>query len=254
MRKRIVASLVHLSISIFLVLSIIAIVVLLWYPRPYFDAMGVGEMLLILICVDVTIGPLITLIIYNPAKKSLKFDLTVIAILQLAALGYGVNTVFSGRPVYVVYNVDRFTVVSAVDIPQDELVKAHIQLLPLTGPKIVGARRPSDYRERTHILYSSLQGGPDLPQMPQYYVSYNAVASDVKAKILSLDVLVARQPKAKADEVRSRINDAVLKRGLQTSDVGFLPLGAKVQDFTVLVRRSDSSIVNILPIDPWGGK
>ncbi|MCI0433910.1 MAG: FAD-dependent oxidoreductase, partial [Gemmatimonadetes bacterium] len=35
---------------------------------------------------EVVIGPLITLIIYNPTKKSLRFDLTVVALLQLSAL------------------------------------------------------------------------------------------------------------------------------------------------------------------------
>lgn len=254
MSKRIIASLIHLCVSLFLVLSVLTVVILLWYPRPYFDAMGVGKMLLILVCVDVTIGPLITLIIFNPAKKTLKFDLAIIAILQLIALMYGINTVFSGRPVYVVYNVDMFTVVSAVDIPNVELVKAHINSLPLTGPKIVGARLPVDNKERERILYSAMRGGPDLPQMPQYYLSYEALASEVKARMLPLDVLIDHQPKSIANETRSLISDAVSRRGLRADEVAFVPMRAKVQDFTVLVRRSDSSIVSILPIDPWRDK
>ena len=50
-----------------------------WYPQPYFAAMGGATLILLLIGVDVVIGPLITLIVFDPKKKSLRFDLAVIA-------------------------------------------------------------------------------------------------------------------------------------------------------------------------------
>ena len=46
-------------------------------------------LILLMIGVDVVIGPLLTLIVFDPKKKHLKFDLVVIAALQLAALAYG---------------------------------------------------------------------------------------------------------------------------------------------------------------------
>ena len=251
MSKRIIASLIHLGISILLVSSVLAAVVFVWYPGPYFQAMGVGAVLLILASVDVTVGPLITLVIFNPAKKSLKFDLAVIAILQLMALSYGVYTVFAGRPVYTVYNIDRFTLVSAADILPEDLKRAREHSLPVTGPQIVGARLPDDVNERDRMLTSSMRGGSDLAQMPQYYLPYAAVASDVKAKMQSFDELVKRQPKAKVAEAQALIDQSVSQNGLRREDVGFVPLGAKAQDLTVVVRRSDAGIVAILPIAPW---
>ncbi|MQR01914.1 TfpX/TfpZ family type IV pilin accessory protein [Glaciimonas soli] len=250
--KRVTASLVHLCISMLIVSCVLAVVMLIWYPRPYFEALGVGKMLLIIASVDVTIGPLITLIIYNPKKKSLKFDLTIVAILQVIAMIYGISTVFGGRPVYAVYNIDMFTLVSAVDIPAVELSKARNQSLPISGPQIVGARLPDDRKERDRILFSSVQGGPDLPQMPQHYISYRAVANDVKLKMLSFDRLMKRQPKAKAGAVQALIAEALSKKSLGIADVGFVPMRAKVQDLTVVVRRSDASIVDILQVNPWG--
>ena len=252
MPKRIHASLVHLCVSVFLVSSVLLFVVLLWYPGIYFQAMGVSKMLLILASVDVTIGPLITLIIFVPGKKGLKFDLIVIAILQLMALSYGAYMVFAGRPVYSVYNVGMFTLVSATEIHPAALKNAQIHRLPISGPKIVGARMPANSKERQGILFSALDGGADLPQLPQYYLPYQELADEVKTRLWSLDVLIQRQPKAKANQVRALINDAVRENGLQIADVGFIPMRAKVHDLTVMVRRSDASIVAILPLDPWG--
>ena len=251
MSKRILASLVHLAISILLVATVLILVRFIWYPGLYFEAMGAGHLLIILACVDVTLGPLITLIIFNPAKKSLKFDLAVVAILQLMALCYGAYTVFAGRPVYAVYNIDRFTMVSAADILPADLEKARDHSLPVTGPEIVGARLPNDVNERDRMLTSSMRGGSDLAQMPQYYLPYAAVADDVKAKMLSSEELMKRQPKAKVAEAQALIDQSVSQNGLRREDVGFVPLGGKAQDLTVVVRRSDAGIVAILPIVPW---
>jgi len=252
MSKRIRASLIHLLISILLVSSVLAVVLLVWYPRPYFEAMGIDKILMILAAVDVSIGPLITLIIFNPAKKSLKFDLAVIAVLQFSALMYGAHVMYTSRPAYVVaFNI--FTVVAASDIPAEELRKAAQSSLPVTGPQLVGARLPAASEERKRVVFSAVQGGLDLPQMPQYYLPYTAVASDVKARMLSDEALLKRFPKAQVKDTQAIIDDALSKKGLRITDVGFVPMRAKVRDMTVLVRRSDASIVAILPINPWGG-
>lgn len=214
--------------------------------------MGVQNVLFVLAAVDITIGPLITLIIFNPAKKSLKIDLAIVAALQLTALLYGVHTIFSGRPVYMVYNVDMFTVVSAADIPDAELVQAVKNTLPMTGPLIVGARLPDDPAGRKKILFSSLNGGPDLPQMPQFYLPYQDVAADVKARLLSIETLNKRIAKDKLTDGAQKISVALSKANLKMAEVGFVPVRGKSSDLTMMVRLADASIVELLPIDPWG--
>jgi hypothetical protein len=79
------ASAIHLSICALIGLSVLAMILLLWYPEPYFEAMGGKHLLMILLGVDVVLGPFITLIIFNPKKKSLKFDLAVIALVHVSS-------------------------------------------------------------------------------------------------------------------------------------------------------------------------
>ncbi len=252
MPLRFKASLIHLALSILLVSTVVGIALLVWYPGLYFTAMGISKILFIVAGVDVILGPLLTLIIFNPAKASLKFDLAVIALLQLGALSYGVSTVFDGRPLFVVYNLDRFTVVSGSDIPADELARAGKLDLPLTGPKIVGARLPKDKQEQSRILLSSVGGGADLPQMPAYYLPYATVADDVKAKILSSEALIAHQSPARAADAQAVIAASLAESGLKPTEIGFIPLRAKAQDLTVMVSRADAAFVKILALDPWG--
>src|SRR5436190_21384151 len=82
------ASAIHLAISAAIGISVVVLMLALWYPQHYFAAMGGGTLIMLLIGVDVVIGPLITLIVFDPKKKNLRFDLAVIALLQLAALVY----------------------------------------------------------------------------------------------------------------------------------------------------------------------
>ena len=92
------ASLFHLVISAAIGVAVVTLMLVVWYPRPYFKAMGGDTLILLLIGVDVVIGPLITLIVFNPKKKASSSTSTVIAALQLAALAYGCNVMFERAP------------------------------------------------------------------------------------------------------------------------------------------------------------
>ncbi|MEG0771590.1 MAG: type IV pilin accessory protein, partial [Clostridia bacterium] len=108
MTSRINFFLGHLFISVLIALITIYVVFLLWYPSPLAQAVGVTHIFLMLLAIDVVIGPILGLLVYKEGKKSLKFDLIVIILLQLSALCYGIYSIEQGRPVWLVYNVDRF--------------------------------------------------------------------------------------------------------------------------------------------------
>src|SRR5688572_11809421 len=57
------ASGLHLLISIAIAAAALAVTLLVWYPRPLFEASGGTGLLYILVGVDVAIGPLITLVV-----------------------------------------------------------------------------------------------------------------------------------------------------------------------------------------------
>jgi hypothetical protein len=90
---------IHFGISFGIFLICLALVFTVWYPGILSQVDdGWHRALLLIAGVDLVLGPLLTLIIFNPAKKSLKFDLSVIVIIQLAALVAGLYTVHTTRP------------------------------------------------------------------------------------------------------------------------------------------------------------
>ena len=102
------AAVIHLSLSVFFIGLLYLIINYIWYAKPLFEIAGVVEPLKLLILIDVIIGPLLTFVVYKAGKKHLKIDLSIIALIQIAALSYGIITIYQGRPSIIVFNNGQF--------------------------------------------------------------------------------------------------------------------------------------------------
>lgn len=164
----------HLAISLSISTLIFATMLLLWYPPALLSAMGGKELMLLIGGIDVGLGPLITLIIFNPRKKSLPFDLGVIALVQLVAMSYGVYTMLASRPVFAVYADGAIHVVSAIELDAKDLAQGkqdNFRRLSWNGPLLVAAQAPTEVEEKNNLAFSAL-AGMGIQNFPKYYVSY----------------------------------------------------------------------------------
>src|SRR5690554_666080 len=164
MRARLHAFAIHFAISALIALAVIGLVFFIWYPAPLHTAVGVTQIFLILLAVDVVLGPLLTLLVYKVGKKTLVMDLTVIALLQLSALGYGLWTVAEGRPAWLVFSVDRFELVRINDIDERKLDEAAnaFKTPSWFGPQWVAAQNPTNTDARNTLMFEALMGGMDV--------------------------------------------------------------------------------------------
>ena len=134
---------IHLLISITIALCMAALVFFVWYRTPYFYILGGLHLFLMVSVIDVICGPLMTLILANPkkSKRETMLDFSVIGIIQLSALLYGMHTVYVARPVYYAFDADRFVTVTAAELADiatpDDMAKApkELQILPKLGAK-----------------------------------------------------------------------------------------------------------------------
>lgn len=245
LRDRLRASGAHLIISMFLAAISAATVFWLLYPGPLASASGVRDIFLLLLGVDISLGPLITLFIFNRKKPELKRDLAIVGVIQLAALCYGMHAVYTARPVYVVFASDRFDLVFANDLDDKKLSEATLpafRQLPMLGPKFAGASLPTDEKERTALTFSSVAGGDDLQHVPKYYRPY----SELK------DSIVKRaQPLDKLKELNKGRTAEVEALAMKHPQGGFVPLRGRVQDLTVIVHRTTGEVLEIVDLQPW---
>ena len=239
----------HLALSALVGASVLAAMIFVWYPIPYFEAAGGNALVLLMIGIDVALGPLLTLAVFNPAKGTgkLRFDLAVIALFQLAALAYGIYVMFIARPVFLVYAVDRFDLVMANLIPDAELAKAQPpwNRRPAGKPPTVGARVPDDPKLREESLFLALSG-VDLPQQPRFYVPYDSVANQAAARAKPISELRALNP-----DLSAKIDAIVRGSGRREDELGFVAARAPNRDFAVIVDKSTGAIVDELMAAPW---
>jgi hypothetical protein len=239
------ASGIHLLISLAIGGALTALMLLVWYPWPLFEVGGGSGLMMILLGVDVVLGPLVTLVVFRAGKKGLKFDLACIAFVQLAALAYGVHAVYAVRPAYLVFTVDRFELVAAVDLDAADIAKAarpEFRSLPAWGPQYVAAVMPEDPAERQKMMESGL-AGKDLNLFPQHYVQYDQAKGSALAKARPAPVLIQRDPAAMQKYFAST--------GRTPESVKFLPLRARSGDAAVLLDAGSGQPLKIVQVDPW---
>lgn len=243
MPARFKAFAIHLLLSILVALAALFWVFTVWYPAPLHQALAVTHIFLLLILVDMALGPILTLIVYKPGKTTLVFDLAVIAALQLSALAYGLWTVAEGRPAWLVFNVDRFDVVQVVDIDQRHLAQAatEYQAPPRFGPAWVGADRAASGEHRNDIILESAFGGPDIAQRPFLYRPLTQFAPDMQSRAQPLERL--------ADYNDAGTVTATLEKWPQAS--GWLPLMARAQPMVVLLAEDNTQVLGLVPLHPW---
>lgn len=189
---RVKAATTHLVISILVFSLFLSLVFFVWYAYPFNLTQGVAEIVYLMAGIDVVLGPLLTLIVYKQGKKSLKFDLSVIALIQVAALVYGAMVIYQERPAYIVFNVDRFTVVSVSEVDMLESSIPEQATGIFEKPKFIFAERATG-NEAMEITMNAVNGGKDIDRLPRFYRDYNdnrleVIRGTKPAKDLSVEV------------------------------------------------------------------
>lgn len=239
----------HLLLSAAVGAAVLAAMILVWYPPPFFEAAGGNNLVLLMVGIDVALGPLLTLAVFNPAKGAAKLraDLAVIGFVQVAALAYGMHVMYVARPAWLVFAVDRFDLVMSNQLADGELAKAAPpwNVRPWGKPPTVGAKVPEDPKLREESLYLAL-AGIDLTQQPRFFVPYEAVAAEAGRRAKPLAELRALNP-----QEQRAIDDIVARSGRAEADLGFLPAKGPQRDFVVVVERAGGAIVRRAMLRPW---
>jgi hypothetical protein len=248
-KERLHAAGIHFGISLVVAAFSALLVFGLWYPYPYRDISGGRELFVIVVAVDVVLGPLLTFTIFNRAKawKELRRDLAMVGFLQLAGLGYGLWTVAVARPVHLVFEIDRFRVVHAIDVPEELLqaVPGDINALPWTGPTLLSVRPFKDEKESFDATMAALRGVP-LGARPDFWRSYGAA----KEEVLRVAKPVANL-KSRFATHSEEIDKVLATTGRTAATLLYVPLAGRKAFWTVFIDPATAQPMAFLPLDSF---
>lgn len=244
--SRLKAAGIHFLISV-LVVIVAGVVVLLWYPYPYRQISGAVDLLLLIFFVDVVLGPAITFFIFDRRKKrsELIFDMLVVVFIQVCAISYGLWSAYAARPVYLVFEIDRFRVVHASELDRNvptAFSSAECNLI-LCEPYLIAVRQFKDEREKLNATMLALQG-VSLAAQSNLWTSYKSSVSEVLGAAKPINGLIKEFPD-KLDEVTRIAIDA----GISSAEVLYLPLVGRREYWTILLSLKNGDVLGYVPVD-----
>jgi len=177
----------HVTASTCLFLLALGTLYFGWYRWPGWYLTGATTIVLMMAGIDVVLGPLLTFVIANPNKprRVIARDIAIIATVQLAAMGYGLTTLWQGRPLYYTFSTKFLEMVQASDLSPEAVAlgrKLNPQFAPYwySRPRWVYAPMPSDEKVWRQIVANSIGGGDDIIQMPRYFQPWQQGTAELR--------------------------------------------------------------------------
>lgn len=240
------AFLIHLGISAAIFLVLLYLIVFVWYPFPFFTADGGWQGIRIIAGVDLVLGPVLTFAVFRPGKKGLKFDLTLIGLVQTVALVFGTWLVYQEHTAVVTYVDGAFYSLNSKQVKTAEGKAAQVVAAATTTPPYAFVRLPDDKKARTDLIMQTVFAGWALHQLGD---QYEALTPDNLREVFAHGLDINKYAQV-SEENREKIDLFLKKHGGSASDYAFLPLYCRYTDVILVLSRQDGQVVDALAIWP----
>jgi len=231
----------HLLFSLVLISSFMLIITQLWYPDILFELENVWQGLKILLPVDATLGPLLTLVVFVPGKKGLKGDLMIIATVQILALVGGSLAIYESRPEVMAFAGDRFEIITSYNYDREHLNANYFEEQDKTYPFLVYALPGQTDEENSEFVLNNTQ----YQKMSDRYRPLMSFKDQILSKALDVSDL---NP---TDENSRKVLDN-FKNNLQSKDYALFVLESTTKEARIIIlNRQTLTLEGYLNIDPW---
>lgn len=176
---------IHMSLSLLVFIILAAVIYFSWYPGFLFHYDGGLQGMKLIAGVDFFIGPVLTLCVYKISKKSLKFDLTCIALMQVACLSGGMWTVAKTRPIAIVYAAGSYSTTNDFGYTNNKYSVDQIEILQKRWPVWLAVNLPEDEENAVKGVWSAL--GEGLQYNVENYIPYVQKVQDLAKSGLPVD-------------------------------------------------------------------
>lgn len=240
---RVGAFLIHLGISSAIFGVLAYLIIFIWYPSCFFETDGGWQGIRLIVFVDIVLGPLLTLVIFNRNKprSELRRDLAMIAIFQSICLCAGVFVVYSERPIALVYIDGQFYSMSKDDYAAHGVDWRAVEDFPGPYPKKVVVNLPEDLAAQGKIRSEAIQMNRPLRAHLNRYKPFSFEHIDVASE--------ATDPRVLSESAPATIGRWLEKNGGTIDDYLFFPFAARYSYTFLAVSRQTNEIVGQIPID-----
>jgi hypothetical protein len=247
MRFRLKAFSLHLLTSAAVLALILGSLYFGWYRWPGWYLTDVTRVIIVMVCVDVVLGPTLTLIIANKNKprRELARDIGIIALVQVCALAYGSVSLWNGRPMYYAFSESILQLVQAYDIDESEAKLGREQNPALAPhwynlPRWIWAPLPNDTEARQKIVGAAISGGDDVISMPRYFKPWQEGLPSLRSQLKKVDD-VAYFAKSEKKKLKEKMRAA----GIADDQADVMPLTGRGHPLLAVIDPTNLKITAV---------
>lgn len=229
---------VHLGISLIIFIILGYLILFHWYPDFFFASDGGWQGIRIVAFVDLVLGPVLTLVVFNKAKPKteLRRDLTIIGTIQAVCLSAGVWVVYSERPVAMVFSDGIFYSMTADDYSAARQPLPDLTAYSGSTPKWVSVRLPDNPEDQAEIRRAAMESRTPLRALAEFYQPFSTEHIDSERDALPADQLLRR------DAQTPFLERFFAVHGGELNDYAFLAFGTRYSLALLAFRKSDRSL------------
>lgn len=233
----------YTALTLLVIAVLFYIVRFVWYPSYYYTVLNAADIFMIVAGSALVAGPLLAFIVYKADRHHFFKDLIVILLLQASALLIGLKILYSERPLFLVFSVDRFVVITANSIDQRKISPlVSLEKLEIDKPLLVAAYLPSSVN--VSFIMDVMNGAPDIELRPGLYEPIRYQIEDVKERGYRMDTVLAEYP-----GLSSELNSVKMD---EINVMAYPLVNLKSQDMLILIDVDSLTPIKIVNVAPWG--
>jgi len=245
-RAKLKAFAIHVGVSAIVFGIVIAALIRLWYPEPYFWIDGGLYVMTVAAFVDIGLGPSISLAVYRPHDRRMPTVYAVIGLVQLAALGGGVHLLYEYRPLFVAFvgfprneffPVTEAMLRSATDVPRDMIVQARER------PALVYIDLPANPAERRRMLLAGQTGDKTVFQHTDLY---RPAEGEWRKRIFAEGARNEKRIEAVFQSRAANVKDYIAAHGGSYDAFALVPLNARYGRGMLVFDRANGRLLTTL--------
>jgi hypothetical protein len=240
-KARLKAAGIHIAISTVIFLVFLYFILAQWYPIPYFVTDGGWQGIRIVIAVDMVLGPLLTLIIFNPAKsrRAILFDLSMIGLAQFAALVWGAYAVYSQQPAAVIQWEGSLRSVTLEQLWERDIQVDMLRGMSAERPPVIYGRYPPTIEGKKALLERANKGIAPILQTELYHPVPDFLDEFFEIR-LDIEKVTADNP-----NVKQEFNTFLADNKLEAKDLYFMYFRGRYKN-SILVFDKKGKVVGAL--------
>ncbi len=247
--SRLEAFVLHMAVTAMVLFVVYVLMRFWWYPYPLLRADGAWAAYALVAGGGIVLGPLLTLMVFKPGKKSLRWDLAAIGLMQAGVLAFTMHVLYTHRIQLVVFAHRSFYALDA----------AHVARIGVKGQALLAAAHEEPLYVYVHLPHNkkalwaaeirTLQGEPPIFLRGWRYRAYT--------KAESVHVATHGYPLAKVSH-KNAVAAAALKafeiHHPHLAHYAFVPLHGIYTTVTWVLRRDNGRVVAVLPFNAGYGR